>query len=163
MGSASGPAGDVYALVIEKITEALEAGTVPWQKPWAARGGLPRNLVSKRPYQGMNVLLLSNGQPYNSPYWLTFKQAKDRGGHVKKGERSSVVTFWKLTAHQPEDGEEGEATRERRAPILRYYHVFNVEQCADLEARPVDDFEPWSTNPSRDVKRWWRGCRSDRT
>ena len=72
---------DVYTIVTEKITTALEAGTVPWQKPWAA-AGLPRNLVTKKPYRGMNVMLLSLGQPFHSPYWLTLRQANEMGGKV---------------------------------------------------------------------------------
>lgn len=131
---------DVYQLVTDKITAALEAGTVPWHKPWAARGGMPRNLVTRRPYRGMNLLLLSLGQPYQSPYWLTFKQAKDLGGSVRKGEKSSLVTFWKLNDYrerQDEDGSTAAEVRERRAPILRYYLVFNAEQCEGIPVPPL--------------------------
>src|SRR5687768_9248214 len=110
---------DVYQLVTEKITAALEAGTVPWQKPWSTLGP-PRNLVSRRPYRGVNLLLLSLGSTYNSPWWLTFKQAKDRGGHVKQGEKASLVTFWKVGEIRGDEEEsgEGEEPRGRRVPIL---------------------------------------------
>ncbi len=141
------PAADVYALVTERITTALEAGTIPWKKPWASLGGIPRNLASGRPYRGMNVLLLSLGQPYASPWWLTYKQAGELGGHIKKGERSSIVTFWKI-AQKTEEAPEAESAGEspdrsgRRAPILRYYHVFNVEQCEGITAPPSDEFQP---------------------
>lgn len=138
-------AADVYALVTERITTALDAGTVPWQKPWAAAGGLPRNLASRRPYRGMNVLLLSLGQPYLSPWWLTYKQAQELGGHVRKGEKSSLVTFWKFREGKKDTGGEGEAAdtpAERRAPLLRTYHVFNVEQCDGIETPPSDEFQP---------------------
>jgi len=136
---------DVYQIVTEKITASLEAGTVPWQKPWAARGGMPRNLFSKRPYRGMNVVLLSLGQPYRSPWWLTFRQAKELGGSVRRGEKSSLVTFWKLSDYrqqQADDGGEegGEGQGARRAPLLRYYHVFNVEQCEGIAA-PAEEGE----------------------
>lgn len=143
---------DVYQRVTERITAALEAGTVPWLKPWAAAGGLPRNLASGRHYRGMNVLLLSLGQPYTSPWWLTFKQAADLGGHVRKGERSSLVTFWRFPERSDADagagtqeggGEAGaEPVRERRAPILRHYHVFNLEQCGGIAAPPSEEFTP---------------------
>jgi antirestriction protein ArdC len=138
-------APDVYALVTDRITNALEAGTVPWHKPWAAAGGIPRNLTSGRPYRGMNVLLLSLGQPFESPWWLTFKQALDLGGHVRKGERSSIVTFWKFRDAKS-DADTGtdtpEATTERRAPLLRYYHVFNVAQCDGVEPPPSEEIQP---------------------
>lgn len=141
------PVGDVYSLVTERITAALEAGTIPWKKPWASLGGIPRNLASGRPYRGMNVLLLSLGQPYTSPWWLTYKQAQELGGHIKKGERSSIVTFWKI-AQKTEEAPEGESAAEaqdrsgRRAPLLRYYHVFNLEQCEGVAAPPSEEFQP---------------------
>ena len=64
-----------YELVTEKITKKLEAGEIPWKKPWIAQ--LPRNLIIHKPYQGINLLLLSS-QDYPSPYWLTFKQAQEK-------------------------------------------------------------------------------------
>src|SRR5689334_13599891 len=95
---------DVYKIVTERIAEALEAGVIPWRKPWVAMG-LPRNLVTRREYRGMNVLLLSLGQTYASPYWLTFKQAKDLGGRVRRGEKASIVTFWKFPEAKDEKDE----------------------------------------------------------
>lgn len=121
---------DVYELVTEKITAALEAGTVPWHKPWAAAGGLPRNFYSGRPYRGMNVVLLALA-PYSSPWWVTFDQARRLNGNVKRGEKSTLVTFWKLDEQDREEDPDRAAER-RRAPLLRYYHVFNVEQCEGL-------------------------------
>ena len=120
---------DTYAIVNEKIINLLEAGIVPWRKPWASTG-LPRNLVSKKPYRGVNVFLLSASK-YVSPFWLTFRQANELGGHVRKGEESSIVTFWKVEDLKPnqqlDDGEPEEKTRRRF--LLRLYRVFNVEQC----------------------------------
>jgi antirestriction protein ArdC len=138
---------DVYALVTERITQALEAGAIPWHRPWTATGGLPRNLSTKRAYRGMNLLLLSVGQPYVSPWWLTFRQAHELGGHIRKGEHASIVTFWKRTDAEPMPCEEADAqaseTRtDRRPPILRYYNVFNVEQCEGIDTPPSDEFQP---------------------
>ena len=115
---------DVYARVTDHILESLARGTVPWRKPWSGgESGLPKNLASKRPYRGVNVFLLGC-MPYSSPYWLTFKQAKEFGGHVRRGEKSSVVVFWKwIEKEKPESGEMD------RFPLLRYYNVFNAEQC----------------------------------
>lgn len=136
---------DTYCEVTDRITAALEVGTVPWQKPWAAVGGVPRNLVSRKPYRGMNILLLSLGQPYSSPWWLTYKQAQGLGGRVRKGERSSLVTFWKfrdVKENTATDEEQRTEPERRRAPLLRPYHVFNVEQCDGIPAPPSDEFQP---------------------
>lgn len=141
---------DTYSLVTEKIAAALEAGTVPWQQPWAAVGGMPRNFVSRRPYRGLNVILLALGTPYAQPWWLTYRQAAALGGHVRPGEKASVVTFWKLPDGKPaeraaaSDGADTGVGEEAtpRAPLLRHYFVFNVAQCAGLPAPPAPDFTP---------------------
>ena len=85
---------DVYAIVTEKIVNLLEQGIVPWRRPWSATG-LPRNLISKKPYRGVNLFLLS-ATNYISPFWLTMKQANELGGSVRKGEHSQTVVFWKV-------------------------------------------------------------------
>jgi antirestriction protein ArdC len=96
-------------MVNAKIEELLEQGTVPWRKPWNAESNWPKNLISKRPYHGVNVWLLGC-QQYNSPWWLSFKQAtQDKGGHIRKGEKSSLVVFLKwldrTTGNETEQGE----------------------------------------------------------
>ena len=83
---------NVYQIVTEQIIRQLEKGVAPWRKPW--RTELPVNLVSGKPYRGLNVFLLGS-QGYGSRYWLTFNQAAKLGGHIHKGERSSLVTFWR--------------------------------------------------------------------
>jgi len=123
---------DTYAIVTEKIINLLEQGTVPWRRPWSATG-LPRNLVSKTPYRGVNLFLLS-ATKYVSPFWLTMKQANELGGSVRKGEHSQIVVFWKVdqipTADSENDSEEQETgEKTRRRFVLRYYRLFNVEQC----------------------------------
>jgi antirestriction protein ArdC len=119
---------DTYAVVTEKIINLLEAGIVPWRRPWTSTG-LPRNLVSKKPYRGLNFFLLSASK-YVSPFWLTLHQANQLGGHVRKGEESTVVIYWKIddVKQRPEDGEESEEKTRRRF-LLRQYRVFNLEQC----------------------------------
>ena len=121
---------DVYAIVTEKIINMLESGVVPWRRPWTPTG-LPRNLVSKKPYKGINYFLLSASK-YVSPFWLTYRQATELGGHVRKGEESTIVIFWKAEeVTRSSEALEAEETddKNRRRFLLRYYRLFNLEQC----------------------------------
>ena len=87
---------NVYQIITERIVALLEQGVVPWQKPWTTSEGdaFPRNLVSRKPYRGVNVFLL-HAMSYGSPYWLTFKQAQALGGNVRKGEKAAPVVYWR--------------------------------------------------------------------
>ena len=121
---------DAYGIVTEKIINLLESGIVPWRKPWTSTG-LPRNLVSKKPYKGVNYFLLS-ATKYVSPFWLTYRQASELGGHVRKGEESTIVIFWKVEdSKRSNEYLEVEETddKDRRRFLLRFYRVFNLEQC----------------------------------
>jgi antirestriction protein ArdC len=113
---------DVYQLVTDRIIAKLEAGVVPWKHFASAPLSQPMNLVSKRPYHGVNYLLLSHLR-FNSAFWLTFGQVQELNGHIRKGEKSEIVVFWKWL--EVEDKEIGE---KKQIPFLRYYHVFNAEQ-----------------------------------
>lgn len=115
---------DLYTSVTEAIVKALERGVVPWKKPWRSFNALPVNAVTNRPYRGVNVFLLGL-TPYQDHRWLTFRQVTEAGGHVRKGEKASLAVFWKLW--EPKEGESKEETT-KRIPILRHYHLFNVEQ-----------------------------------
>ncbi len=125
----------VYDIVTERILEKLEAGTVPWRKPWSA-GGCPKNLVSGKEYRGVNVWLLGS-QDFSSPYWVTFKQAKQLGGTVRKGERSTPCIFWKFLNRDTENPATGEITT-KQIPLVRYYSVFNVEQCDGISHKRLE-------------------------
>jgi antirestriction protein ArdC len=127
---------DVYSIITERIIEKLEAGTIPWHKPWRSIG-VPQNLESKKYYRGINVWLLT-AQGYISPYWATLRQLNELGGRVRKGEKSTPVVFWRIYVdgvevkanndqHGP--GHEQEEGQGRRRFVLRYYSVFNTEQC----------------------------------
>ena len=113
---------NTYEIITEKIIGLLEAGVVPWRRPWRAVG-LPRNLVSQRPYRGINVFLLS-ATKYVFPCWLTLRQANEVGGYVRKGEQSQIVVFWKVdrvtddTVTDP-DAEATELEPGRRRFVLR--------------------------------------------
>lgn len=125
---------DVYALVTEKLIARLEAGVVPWHKPWTVSGnGMPRNMKSLKPYRGINSILLAG--LYASPFWLTYRQAEEMGGNVKKGEKASLVVYWNWIDVEDKKAKKGEETTGRKIPFLRYYHVFNVEQCEGLEEK----------------------------
>lgn len=126
--------GSVYDQITERIIAMLENGVVPWRKPWQAKSGFPRNLVSGKPYRGINVFLL-HAMSYESPFWLTFKQAQQLGGTVKKGEKACPVVFWKQL--EIEDAESHEI---EKIPMLRFYYVFNTAQCEGLKdiSAPVE-------------------------
>ena len=104
---------DVYQIVTDKIVAMLETGVVPWRRPWTS-AGLPRNLVTKKPYRGINHFLLSASK-YVSPFWLTLKQANELGGSVRKGEQSTVIVFWKVDQKEGETDDAGE--RGNAAPV----------------------------------------------
>src|ERR1700726_1546303 len=127
----------VYEIVTEQIIKQLETGVAPWRKPW--RTEMPCNLVSRKPYRGINVFLLGF-QGYGTKYWLTFNQAKALGGHVKQGEHGSKCVFWKIDEYSRENADTGEQ-ESRTSALVRYYTVFNIEQCEGFsalrESRPV--------------------------
>ncbi len=121
---------NVYEIVTEKIVKLLEQEIVPWRRPWTSTG-LPRNLVSKKPYRGVNVFLLSASK-YVSPFWLTMRQANELGGHIRKGEKSTAIVFWKIEdAKRSTKDLDAEETNDktRRRFRLRFYRVWNLEQC----------------------------------
>jgi antirestriction protein ArdC len=125
----------VHEIVTEKILNALGNGIIPWRKPWQSK--LPCNFESKRTYSGINLFLLALS-PFACPYWLTLKQISKMGGKLIKGERSTLVVFWKLEDRKDKDGVE------RKIPFLRYYKVFNLEQTTgiDIPKEEAIDFNP---------------------
>ena len=135
-----------YERITERIVSLLEQGTVPWHKPWTVKTGLPRNLVSQKPYRGINVFLLM-AMNYESPHWLTLRQANLLGGQIKPGEKSCPVVFWK-----PMNVKDKESGEDRKISFLRLYHVFNVAQCQGLKKiPPADDSALVQTEPAEIV------------
>ena len=122
-----------YDVITDRIITKLEAGTVPWVKPWGGKAAMPKNLVSGKEYRGINPFML-HCLGFESPYFLTFKQANAKGGHVKKGEKGCPVVFWKWY-EKDQDGET------QRIPLLRYYTVFNVQQCEGVDYPKSDTAE----------------------
>ena len=137
MATATTSRTDVYTRVTSHIVEELERGVRPWLKPWNAENAAGRITRPLRhnglPYNGVNVLMLwasAEMQGYSCPFWLTFQQAKEFGGHVKKGQHGSPVVYASTfkKKDQNENGDEVEAD----IPFLKEYTVFNAEQCEGL-------------------------------
>jgi antirestriction protein ArdC len=123
----------VYEIITNKILEQLANGVVPWKKPWANVGGDIQNFVSKKPYRGINPFLL-NGSGYACPYWVTYKQAIELGGSVRKGEHGTMIVFFKMNEYKDKHDKE----KVNRIPMLRYYTVFNLDQCDGIDwDRPI--------------------------
>jgi antirestriction protein ArdC len=125
---------DVAEMVTEKILAALDKGEIPWRKPW--RGGLPCNLISKAPYQGINLFILAMSD-YKSRYWLTYKQAIAKGGSVKKGEKGTAIVFWSPVKFKKLNNVTN-LQETKVIPILKYFTIFNLDQCQGIEA-PVEE------------------------
>jgi antirestriction protein ArdC len=148
---------DYRAELTNKIIEHLENGTAPWQKPWDGRvPQLPINALTGKPYQGCNSLWLSM-QTYNDPRWATYKQATELGWQVKKGEKSSMIEYWKTHDEQlmtddkgkPVLGEDGKPRKVRvKLDWPRVYRalVFNARQMDNVP--PLETTEPsYEWNP----------------
>lgn len=128
---------DIYQRVTNKIVEALESGVRPWFQPWSvehAAGRITRPLRHNfTPYKGINILMLwaaAELQGFSCPLWLTFNQAKELGGHVKKGEHGSPVVY--ASTYTKTDSDDNGEEIEKEISFLRQYTVFNAEQIDDL-------------------------------
>jgi antirestriction protein ArdC len=128
----------IYAEVTKKIVAQLEAGVVPWVRPWSQTAGgksrwYPHNMISNRDYNGINVVLLAMiGQQYPTGAWATYKQIKDAGGQVRKGEKGTQIVYFGIL--EVEDKKSDELKKIR---LLRYFTVFNHAQ-ADWEKDPLE-------------------------
>jgi antirestriction protein ArdC len=139
------PRSDVYERVTAAIVANLEQGTRPWMQPWGAGQSPIRPLRHNGvAYRGINTVLLwmmAAERGLQSVYWMTYSQAQELGGQVKKGEKSSLVVY-AGAIDKKEDTEEG-AEKERRIPFLKGYSVFCADQIEGLPdhfyARPQID------------------------
>lgn len=155
--------GDIYRLVTDRIIVALENGTPPWRRPWRnAQQGIntlmPVNALTGRGYSGVNVLLLwlaAEERGFTSDRWLTYNQAREAGGQVRKGETATLAVIYRDWTKQAEDSNgnklfdaDGKPQMET-VPMLRQFPLFNAEQCDALPdqvrgtatvTRPQEDF-----------------------
>lgn len=146
----SRPKRDIYCEVRDRILKLMDSGVAPWRQPIKRLGlgnGIPKSLSTGKNYRGINVFLLamtSWAYGYESDYWGTFHQVTKQHGKVRKGEKSTLVVFWKQA--EARDKESGE---EITIPVLRHYNVFNAQQCEGIVAPdqeigdlPVEPFCP---------------------
>ena len=161
---------DYHADFAGKIKEQIEKGVAPWQKPWKpGERRLPENVATKKHYRGGNSVYLSVTQTakgYSDNRWATYKQIQERGGQVRKGEKATPVLFYKFDDERerkaqqpgaPDTGKTAGGAQERepsRPPMVRCYHVFNVEQADGLKLeRRADAEQPpeWHTHQSAEL------------
>lgn len=128
-----------YEIVTQQIIEALEKGVVPWRQPWVNRNApFPMSMATGKPYRGINVFLLATAaltEGYTSAWWGSLRQIRKLGGRIKDGEfrRPVLVILWKDRPQPADSRDEDEAdTAARRPPLLRFYKVWNAEQCEGL-------------------------------
>lgn len=128
---------NVYELVTNRIIEQLENNIIPWEKPWSGTIDGAFNRINKKPYSILNQMLLK----YDGEY-ASFKQWKDLGGHIRKGEKSEIVVFWKMypIKEKQDDGTEIIKT----IPLLKYINVFHISQ--------VDGVEPLKQKVTHDIE-----------
>ncbi len=126
---------DIYTKITEQIIVLMEKHGSDWTRPWSGSGvGMHRNIVTDAHYRGINVLLLgltAHQMGYDSPVWGTYRQWQAKGGRVRKAEKGTLGVFYKpLTIGRDED--------ERSIPVLRHFHLFNIDQVEGVEIAPPD-------------------------
>ena len=125
--------------ITQMFIEELSKGQVPWKKPWSPGGFTPHNYHSRRPYRGINSLILgvvAQRAGYQSPAWTTYKAAASRGAYVRKGEKATQIVFWKPILVKDKKTDEDKST-----VIARMYSVFNTDQVDGIDWQPPV-FEP---------------------
>lgn len=133
---------DIYEAITNRIIDALEAGTIPWRKPWKGGCRYAISHTTGKPYSLLNQLLLGE----RPGEYLTWKQIHDEGGRVKKGAESQFVVFWKMIDKTEED-EDGDKTT-RQIPFLRYFNVFHIDDCEGIQPKyAAETFEPSALDP----------------
>jgi antirestriction protein ArdC len=133
---------DVYERVTEIILKRLEPGTIPWNSPSIAQVGFPRNFSTKNHYQGINIFLLASAG-YASPWFLTYRQAQEMGGQVKKGEKGLLIVKYGTFEKEEKSSATGEPETYKLG-YLKGYAVFNSSQIDGVEFPEIKhpDYKP---------------------
>lgn len=148
--AAGGPRGALYDEVTRRIISELEGGRVPWVQPWGKAGGaeagLPRNALTRRPYSGINILILWGAvieRGYPAQGWLTFAQALQAGAAVRRGERGTSIVYADRFTPERERERARETGEDAKAiAFLKRFTVFNVAQIDGLPEGFAADPEP---------------------
>lgn len=129
---------NVYDMVTDRIIAELEKGNIPWRCSWTGVRSGAYNRITKKPYSIINQMLLKHSGSY-----ATFKQWSDLGGHIKKGEKSEIVVFWKIFESKETNPDTGEIEI-KKIPLLRYYNVFHISQVEGVKPLevPFKEVEP---------------------
>lgn len=144
---------DMYQVITNRIIEELEKGVLPWRKTWSSYG-LAKNYVSGKAYRGINMLLMNFFGHYSIPYYLTFKQAKELGGKVKKGAKSQQVIYFNMVFKDKNGNKVSKEVAENREDVkvmkfLKYFNVFNVEDIEGIDFK----FEELRLLPNERIER----------
>lgn len=128
-----GKMNKVEQVVYDKLSSAMDKGVVPWRRP--CMGHYPANLISGKRYRGMNVLLLWAFNDFKSSYYLTLKQVKELGGRViyEQFKNGFPIVYWTMFDKEV-DG------KIKQFPFMRYYYVYNTEQCENISHSRLDAF-----------------------
>jgi len=144
----------VYQDVTNSIIEQLEKGAIPWVKPWRADSSADKNLLSQKPYQGINRLILGLSgmvNKYDVPVWASYKQWESIGGNVRKGEKGTRIVFFSKVSKENKTTGDTESYS-----VLKAYWVFNASQIDGIDIVPAavepKPFSPIDGAESRIIK-----------
>jgi len=146
----------VYQIIQESILKKLEEGVIPWRKTWSLKEGMPRNIITNKPYSGFNLFQLLC-QCRNSPYWMTKKQIKQLNGTVDfEKEQSTLIVYWKFLE---ETNDQGEVTK--KFPMIRYYHIYNLDQVEGITCKWEKEIPLYNNSPIENcekIHKEYRDC-----
>lgn len=123
----------VHQVITDRFIELIESEVIPWHQVWT-EGGIPQNLVTRKTYRGVNLLLLSAAN-YASNYFLTYRQLQELGGRVKKGCKPHLVVYWRQPVTPSKD--DADADTKAQYPSMQYRQVYNVSQCEGIPKEAI--------------------------